>query len=437
MQHDRNEFKVGLTVAVVTVLFLGVLVFVGKWDTLFAKTKDLQVRFHHTYGIQGLRTNDPVRIGGVNVGRVRSIWHEKDKDTGQLYVHVLADIPEFIDVYSDAQITVGTKFVGEGGTLDVLDTGRSGRTKDVIDGMAVAGLTRITATLSRELDATNPEGVLAQIKQQLNVDVPTSLLAKIHASLDDLNAISANIHKETDAEQQATLMAKIHQIVNQLNDVTTALKGEFDRHDKQAALTGVHTALDHLNASLKNVRDMIDTSRPNVETAITHIQTTAKRIDENISLPIANELDRTNKDSLLTKIHASISAAQIGMENINELVVINRENLQAMIDDLVETSSHLKATAKELRRNPWRLLYKPDKPEREYANLMATARTFSDAAGSLDQANSKLTQLMKLDPKRLTADDPQLIQIREQIKQAYCQFEQAQEKLWKLLKLKG
>ena len=126
MQRQHNEFKVGLTVSVVTVLFVVILVFVGKWDTLFSKTKELHVRFHHGYGIQGLRVNDPIRIGGVNVGRVRKILHQKDQKTGELYVHVLGNVPAFIDLYPDAQVTIETKFVGEGGILNVLDVGRKG-----------------------------------------------------------------------------------------------------------------------------------------------------------------------------------------------------------------------------------------------------------------------------------------------------------------------
>jgi len=431
MQREHDEFKVGLTVIVVAVLFVAVLLFIGKWDTFFAGTRQLHVRFDHTYGVQGLRVNDPVRIGGVNVGRVSSIRHEKDKTTNELYIHVLADIPEYIDLYRDAKVTIRSKYIGEGGALEVLDVGGPGiklTQTDVIDGVPLPGLPELIAKVSRELDESDP----------------ASLLAKIHKSMDDLNAISAGFRRQADPDQQASVMARFHQVMDNLNDLTAAMKGEFDRGNAGATLARVDAALDSLNDGLRTARTILQESKPKIENTVSHVAAAAKRVDEKISAPLAAELDRTNRQSLLAKIHASVSSAHSGLEQLrelassgNELMVINRANLQTMVDNFVQTSSHLKATAKEVRRNPWRLLYKPDKPEREYANLMASARAFSDAAGALDQANSKLTQLLKLDSKRLTVDDPQLIEIREQINRAFCQFEQAQKKLWTLLKLKG
>jgi len=79
-------------------------------------------------------------------------------------------------------------------------------------------------------------------------------------------------------------------------------------------------------------------------------------------------------------------------------------------------------------------LHKPEQEEVEYANLMAAARSFADAAGTLDRVNNKLTQLIKIAGETLEATDPQLQQIREQVNQAYCEFEEAQKKLWDLLK---
>lgn len=446
MRPEHNEFKVGLTVAAVVLLFVIVMGFVGKWNALFTKTNMLHVRFDHQQGIDGLRIEDPVRVGGVNVGRVRAIYHAEDPKTGYLYVHVLADVPENIHLHPDCRISIGTKFVGEGGTLDILSAGETGEIlteNDVVDGLPPVGIAELTAKLSREFDETNPEGLLAQIKQQLDVGKPQSLLAKIHKSLDDINAISAGIRRQADPELQTSLMARIHQTVNNLNDLTGALRGEFNREDKQATLAKVDLALATLNDALASAKDMLAENRPKVQQAVDHVQRTAQRLDEQISTALARELNPQEKDSLLAKLHVSLTAAQAGMENLRaltqtgkELVGVNRDSLQSVVDNFAETSAHLKATAKELRLNPWRLLYRPEKAEIDYANLLAATRAFSDAAASLDNANGKLTQLMQLEPQTLPAADPQFIQIREQVKEAFCQFEQAQEKLWELLKLR-
>lgn len=452
MNRDRNEFKVGLTVAVVLALFVVVLLFVGQWDRMFVRTKCLTVRFKHQDGIQGLRKKDPVRVGGVSVGTVRRIWLAKDRisdsdETKELYAFVEAQIPETIELYPDCRITVGTGFVGEGGTLDVLDIGRAGEQlteTDVIDGIAPAGLAEVTQKISRELDETNPAGLLARIKRQLDPEDAGSLLAKLHRSFDDINAITTDIRRQVSPEERASVLAKVHETMDNLNRLTESFRREFDRQDEQSMIVRVYLAFDSLNASLTEVREMLEESRPKIEGTIAHVQATAKRLDEDISAPIARELDREEADTLLAKLHASLSSARESMDNIKtlsqtgkELAVLNRETLQAMIDDFAETASHLKSTAKEVRRNPWRLLYTPDKPEREYANLMETARAFADAAGAMEESNRKLKELLKLHPDGVPANDQQLMKIREKIMKTFGQFEQARQKLWKLLKLRS
>lgn len=423
MRGEHNEFKVGLTVTIVLVLFILVLAFIGKWDTLFRSTTPIQVRFHHTEGIESLRVKDPVRVGGVNVGRVQKIWLQTDKVARkgklqeELFVHVLAEVPSDVRVHADARIGIGTKFVGEGGTLDILDTGRAGKPLkkgQVVDGEAPAGINELAEQMSRQLDENDPNSLLSQIKSQLDVKNPASLLAKIHKSIDDINSTTGSLRHEMTREQAAAALAKIHVV------------------------------LDNLNASLAGARKMIEEAAPKITAAAAHVQNTARRIDEDMSVKLARELDKSDNGTLLAKLHVSLTSAQAGMDNLRvmtqtgkEILVVNRDNLQSIVDNFAETAAHLKATAKEVRRNPWRLLYTPTKPEAEYANLMESARAFSEAAGSLDSANTKLKQLIALNPQSLDPNDPTLGKIRDEIKKAFCDFEQAQKKLWEILKLKS
>jgi ABC-type transporter Mla subunit MlaD len=434
MPQKNNELKVGVTVVVIVLLALTVIAFIGRWDSLFRSEKTFRVRFLQQYGVEGLRTSDPVAIGGVTLGRVQEIRTDIDKEDGQLYIVVISDIPSYIDIYSDARVTVEGKLLGDGGRLVVLHTGQHGKKlgpDDCVEGLPPRGLSQIY----RMLDTSDPSSMAGMITYQLDAKKEDSLLAKLQTSMDDLNAISANIRHETTAAEKASIAAKVHEVIDNINVITTSVRGELDRDNSKATLVKLYSALDNLNEGLVTARQMLNDNRPKVDETMTHIANTAKNLDA--------ELDRTKSDSLLTKIHGSVDAAQKGLENFRdisqtgvELVVVNRENLQAMVDNFVETSAHLKATAKDVRQNPWLLLYKPDQPEREYGNLMSAARSFSDAAGALDHANVKLVELMRLRPDGVTANDPQLSAIRDQIKQAACQFEEAQSKLYELLKIK-
>jgi ABC-type transporter Mla subunit MlaD len=449
MQQERNEFKVGLTVAVVAALFVAVLFFVGRWEWFFQRTQHITVRFAQPYGVEGLRAKDPVRVGGVNVGRVFKVWLEDSQvspadSKRELYAFVGAEIPADITLYTDARVTIGTRFVGEGGTLDILDTGGKGEkltAKKVITGVPPASLTEVTEKLSRELDEENPDSLILLIKRQLDKDNPGSIVGKILTSLNDINTITADIRNQVSPDEQANLVAKLHEVMNNANAVTQALRNEFNRSEEGSTLAQARLALDSLNSSLKRVHETLVDAQPKVGSAITHVETTAKRFDEDISAPLARELDSTAKDSLLAHLHALLSEAGESMDNlktttstIKETVLTNHDSIQALIDDLSETGSQLKATAKEVRRNPWRLLYKPTKGEVEYADLMETARAFSDSAFALDRANNKLKEILQMHPEGVPADHPELAQIREQLKQTFCQFEEEKNKLWDLLK---
>lgn len=442
MKEQGNELKVGIVVTASILLFIGIIIFIGQGKGLFAERKVIKVRFDHRSGIQGLRPKDPVRIGGLNVGNVKKMWLQEDtikkdgREEKKLFVYVLAEIPEEIQLRSDCKITIGTKFVGEGGTLDILDVGSRGKIvtpEDTITGLAPEGFAQLTAKLSRELDETNPESLLYLIKSQLDVKNSQSIIAKIHKTLNDINIISAKIREELEPTQKETLLAKIHLILNNLSDATEAIKRELSSQVDTSTLYKIHTALDKLNESIAEVSSILNKSRPKLELAVQNI--------EKATASIADELNKDKEDSSITKLHTILDQARASLENIKsitqtgkELIIINRDSIQMTIDNLAETSAHLKATAKELRRNPWKLLYKPDRPELEYANLLETARTFSDAADSLEIVSSKLNQMLKMYPEGIPSTEPEFLKIREELIKTYCTFEQAQKRLWKLLK---
>jgi len=87
------------------------------------------------------------------------------------------------------------------------------------------------------------------------------------------------------------------------------------------------------------------------------------RIDGNSSV------SRTK--GLLILVRAAVTAgcaadpartvARLRTDNPRVQVATNRENLAAAIQNFRQTSEHLKALSKEVRRSPWRRFAKPDK----------------------------------------------------------------------------
>jgi len=173
---------------------------------------------------------------------------------------------------------------------------------------------------------------------------------------------------------------------------------------------------------------------------VDNVEAVAKRFNTEISTPLAEELRPDVEGTLLAKLHKSLESAREAMSNLDQMtaagrdmLVLNREKVNLIVRNFQETSQHLKATSKELRRNPWRLLYKPDKPEREYQNLLDTARAFADAASYLDTASARLAALSEARPAGLPANDPQLLDIQKELRKAFEKFSAVEESLWEKL----
>ena len=118
---------------------------------------------------------------------------------------------------------------------------------------------------------------------------------------------------------------------------------------------------------------------------------------------------------------------------IRDMVNVNQDNINEIMDNFTQVSANMKAASKEIRRNPWRLLYKPKKGELHSQNIYDAARAFSDGAAELDQAVAKMSTLVKMYPEGLPADDPQMVRVRKRLDDVFKRFTEAEEALWKAL----
>ncbi len=109
------------------------------------------------------------------------------------------------------------------------------------------------------------------------------------------------------------------------------------------------------------------------------------------------QTDPQQPDSLLSKFHVAADKTNATLGNLEDmtgsirsLVLVNHESLESMVDNLKETSEYLRAASREIRRNPWKLLYRPSSEEVKQVVVADAARSFSDAAGKLDTAFAPL-----------------------------------------------
>jgi hypothetical protein len=335
--------------------------------------------------------------------------------------------------------------LGGPGRLVIVDRG-DGKPIDpsrVIDGQVVPDFASLTRMVATQLDPNDPASLLAMIRTQLDPTDAKSLMGKVHRSVEDINAVTASLRNEFDAKQKAALIAKLHAILDHVNEVTTLLRGEMDHTTDQALMAKLHRTLDTLNAGLQTVAAVLQENHQAINETIGHIRSTSQILEEQIAARIARQLDPAEAAGLLAKVHVAVERLGASLQDMNvitaaarQTVVLNREQLDEMIANMKETSDHLKAASKEIRRNPWRLFYQPTLEEASQANVYDAARSFAEAATRLDDALARVQAISRSPTTAPAGNGKQIADIMAELQQTFSKFSKVEQALWQQLNIK-
>ncbi len=461
MAKRRNNFVLGLTVLVMLGLTIFVVVFIGASELRGKPTRWLTIRFSPTLTLPPLKSDSPILFAGRQVGRIEDLWlapgEHVDERTGQkrtlMFLYVKAEVREDLDLRSDCVILPEGPILGGAGLLRIQDQGRNTEPLGpdaVVDGQGMGGFAAVTEQLSsigeslgHELDAKYPDSIMAMVKKQLDATQAEGMVAKLLQTLSDVNAISANLRDQFDPKQEKVLLAKLHVTLDHINAITGELRNQMDPKARSALMGKLQLALDTINSSLGNVDGMLAENRPAIRKTLDNVQQTSETLKTGIAKNIAQELDAANPQSLMAKIHTSADRLGQSLEDLNritastgEVIALNKDTLDKILTNFKETSDHLKAATKDLRRNPWRLLYRPTLVETKELNIFDAARAFAEAATRLDDASARLKGLLESREGSVAADDPELRAIRVELQNTFEKFSEAESALWKTLNVK-
>jgi ABC-type transporter Mla subunit MlaD len=449
MATQTQSFRLGLTVLVILVLLFGSLLFIGGSNLWGPPSTAYAVRFPVSFPLPDeIKGGAPVFCGLRKVGSVQHVEHETRPAPGrtgapELFVRLDFTVSNDVQMRSDCRVTARGPLLGGGGKLIITDPGSRGDplpAGTVINGTAGGTFDATLDVLAREIDPDNPAGLLAQVKTELDADNARSLIAKIHRSVDDLNAITASISRQVDPREKEALLAKLNVILDRVNEATGYLRDQVTPDKEGMLLAKLHAGLDTLNLGLTAATDLLEDNRPTIDETLASVQRTADTLDRRITTPIGEQLDVTAEASMLSKLHTLFDRLNGSLADLNvvtgktkRVLVLNEERINHILANVDETSVHLKAAAKDVRRSPWRLLHKPTLKETKQLNIFDAAREFAEAAAYLDDSATQLRALMESRGGQIPADDPDLQRIRAQLEETFERFTVAEESLWKQL----
>ncbi len=441
MSQNRDTFRLGLAVLVMAAVLIATTLWIGRG--LFQRLETIVVLFPTDMPLPVLDVGSQVIYGTQRIGKVVAISLESAPDGDDSPVaRVTARVNPAADLRADCTISAVGPPLGGPGTLEVTRRGHAAaRLADAgpIYGSAggiAAQLSRVTA----EFDSANPESLLAQIKAQLDPGQPASLTTKLAASLDHLQAAMAHVELQTDPAEQAAIMAKLHTILDNVNRLTASLKDQAEVGGDATIAARLNDALELVNRSLADLADMIGENRMLIHDALTDVAGTARTVHTGIAQPLAAELDPANEAGVRAILHGTTQRLDRTLADIESVAatarrttLLNGERIDQIIANVKETSEHLKGASKDIRRQPWRLLYKPTEREQQQLDVFDAAREFTEAAARLDDALQRLERIEQLEAEGVDVDDSALDDVTEVLRATLERFREAEEHFWERL----
>lgn len=383
MNKNRNALLAGSFMLISIALIIGVVIAVRGWSMENHVTR--AVKFTLTDNISGLREGDDVRIGGHRVGVIKSIKLEKTEE-GTRQILVKFTIPQSADIRRDAHIAIESSVTGLANlNIDNFGAGSALGDKDVLIGSPSPLIAILDA--AKQL-APNLNGAVTDLRQQT--------LPRVNTTIDNIKT--------------------------QIDPTATKYQALADRGSE----------------ALINIRDLFGDTKADFRTTIANLAESTTAIREKIR----GILDKV--DNVMTKIGPSLDSAQAALEDIKttaanvrdisassrSILVTNRTKIDGIIGSLKVTGDNLKFATAEIRRSPWRLLYKPGAGEMSNLNIYDTARQFAEGANDLNDAASALRDSIK-DPGATQDDLKKLI---EKLDKSFAKFNEVETQLWKEVK---
>jgi ABC-type transporter Mla subunit MlaD len=374
-KQNRSAFRAGLFIVVAGFLIGGVIVGIKGIRTVFTPVVQRKVHFLLTDDVGGLRLGDDVRLGGFKVGVIQKIAVVGLEDNQTPGIIITFTIPTSYPLHDNAHMAVQGTLTGST-WLNIDDMG-SGTL--LADGAELTGHPSATTALLASLSGAAPD--LAGILH----DARTITLPKVNNTVDKANTALNSGRGAFDSISSLFGDTKpdIRGFMSNLNGITASAK---------AKIPGI---LDHADSALVKVGETLDN---------------AKGALEDVKATMANA-------------HQLSGAAR-------DVLVNNRGKLDGIIASLKSTSDNLKGASAEIRRSPWRILYKPAPGEMENMELYDAARQFADGANSVNDASLALRDAMQ----NPNVDHDQVQKLMDKLDESFSNFHQVEQKLWTAVK---
>ena len=375
MARERNAFKAGLFIICSIVAIIAIILGIKGAGRVIEPLTNRQVQFTLKDDLAGLRRGDDVRLGGYRVGIIKNIEVVDVKDA-EPYILVTFSLPDRYHLHDDSEVVVQSS---------------------------------LTGNPSLNIERVGGGAELAVAKGQTSAF--NSLLSTLGDAAPEIKAVVTAVRTET-IPRANTLLTHVDSKIDPVTDHVVAVST-------------------HADQTLVQARDLLGDTKPDIRGTLKNLNGVTGTLKDKLPALIdkVHETIENTKGTLLDVKQIAANGKDISVA-ARSVLVGNRGKIESIISGLKTTSDNLKGASAEVRRSPWRLLYKPEPSEMANLNIYDSARQFAEGASDLSDAASSLRDALN-DPQ---TDKATLQKLVQKLDDSFTGFHAVENKLWTTVK---
>lgn len=347
-------------------------------------TESYTVRFNLRQGTGGLSEGASVLMGGQPVGHVTKIGFALEGGVPQ-GVDVKVRVKSSHTLYRDAMFVLERPLVGLGASLNIVSVGTAQAGVLEPDSVVIANL-----ALPAFLTAA---GFGAEQVEQLK-----NTLANTADIVERADGITARLETDLDVlmEDFKTFSSELAQ-----------LKAGEVRSNANAMI-------DDFRSLIEESRELLRVNRPRIDDTLSSAQRTMARFEGEHSEAALTAIERAGE--------AAENLADVADEAA-DLLTQEKPGILRTLANARLASDQLRLATIEIRRNPWKLLARPDTKELREELFYDAARVYATAASDLQDAGASLEAILA---RPGGSDTDEIQALTEELKSAMARYKQAE-----------
>jgi ABC-type transporter Mla subunit MlaD len=448
----QNNVRAGLFTLASLVLFFATLVVLnGDWlRSILGNFNRYTVQFELADGVGGLSVGSQVRVGGLVRGSVTGIEliglskvnAENDGATTPATkakapsAMVAFEVEDDIDLWSNSVAIRTASILGGGSWINISTVGGPNQTTPAPTEMNGTKAVLLPADGTATFEATPGDGLLTTMVGSQNAVTTRQILQNVSSMTGFLDQ---QIEPMFENEIEPAL-SDARVIMGDIRRDYTGWSGKIDN-----SLDSVESAAAGLDDSMQSAKETVNDVRADVRLVSDLVKRNVGRIDEavaNLELMTEDGVAITHrlKDQTLAKVDDALDAGMVAITDMSRIlktvdleVAASLPSIRSFLQDILVASGEMKLATIEIRRSPWRILYKPSPGELSNENLFAAARDFTIAASEVRVAAQSFQSVMEQFPESLEQDPELQAAVERFLAESLKRLENAQSRLFSVI----